>query len=246
MKTGQLLYHRINKHEAERRLQQLQAAGPLPPDSPATPVDLVSASPRATGGTPVTQQHLQLLRTRASEVMAELDGLGTNQAAAEFDRRISAVLWDTLDMVPAEAASMEVWWFLGLAVLPGTAASRFPLSITARHVGPPRRHVLRRLWFRRQALGDLLDASTNPLVEDELVGLTERTIFVSDPRLARAAAQSILEYEGVDRSHLYTRRFLREIQARTGTTVIGALDDTELAGLVSGADQRVRQHLERV
>lgn len=101
MNTGQLLYHRINKHEAERRLQELQAAGPLPPDSPATPVDLVSASPRATGGVPVTQQHLQLLRTRTSEVIAELDGLGANQASAEFDRRISAVLWDTLDIVPA-------------------------------------------------------------------------------------------------------------------------------------------------
>lgn len=246
MNNGQLLYYRISKQEAERRLRELQTTGPLPADSPVMPLDLSGASPRATGGTPVTQQHLQALRAKASESLTGLDELGANEAVAEFDRRISAVLWDTLDMVPAEAASMEVWWFLGLAVLPGTAALRFPLSSTARHVGPPRRHVLRRLWFRRQALGDLLDASANPLVEDELVGLTERTIFVSDPRLARAAAQTVLAYKGEDRSHRYTRRFLREIHARTGTTLIGALTDTELTGLVNGADERVRQQLARV
>lgn len=243
MSAGVHLYHRLGRQEAVERLHRLQRSSEVPTDSFDAPIELAGAAPRATGGTPISLHSLRTLRSRASETLGNITQLDPHQRPAEFDRRLSTVLWDELDMVPAEAASMEVWWFLGLVILPGTAAFRFSFENADRHVGPPRRHVLRRLWYRRQALGGLLDVDQNPLSEDELVQITERSLFVSDPRLAQAAARSILQFDGPNRSHSYSRPFLRDLQAMTGTVLVGALSDAELGDVIDRADRRTRDRL---
>ncbi|WP_312573989.1 hypothetical protein, partial [Staphylococcus saprophyticus] len=44
----------------------------------------------------------------------------------DFDQRAAAVLYDSLDLVPAEAANQEIWNYLTLSVLPDIAAWRYP------------------------------------------------------------------------------------------------------------------------
>lgn len=240
--TGHYLYPRLDKPTALRMLAALRSGTDPADETLRASLKVPGAAPRPTGGVPVTPEHLQTVRETAH---ACLQTSSTAEVSnAEFDRRISAVLFDAMNIVPADAASMEVWNYMGLVVLPATASRRFsPAKDDDRFIGS-RRHVLRRLWFRRQALGELLDVQENPLVEDELVQLSERQVFLSDPRMARFTAEQIFTYEGPSRSHRYSRLLLREIHARSGPVLLTALTDTELRQLIKQVHDGVVERID--
>ncbi|MFD9337284.1 DUF6339 family protein [Streptomyces sp. NPDC060028] len=70
---------------------------------------------------------------------------------AHFDLSVAVLLHKEMDMVPAEAASPDVWAFLALVLLPDVAFWRYPKSPGDRVLGTDlTRHVFGRLWWRAQ------------------------------------------------------------------------------------------------
>lgn len=112
-------------------------------------------------------------------------------SVAQFDRPATRILHEVMEIVPADAASEEVWNFVTLVLLPDVATWRFPDRSTDRMLGRPR-NVFRRLWWRAEIVGsDLIDISDG-LGEDELVNIMERSTLAASPALARAVAQAVV------------------------------------------------------
>ncbi|MFI8320808.1 DUF6339 family protein [Streptomyces sp. NPDC085529] len=107
----------------------------------------------ATGGDRVSAEQLKELR-RAVVELAERSGFphSSDRARnAEFDLGLAALLHAEMGMVPAEAASRDVWAFLAIAVLPDVAYWRYPRPPQDRVLGTDlTRHVFGRLWWRGQ------------------------------------------------------------------------------------------------
>ncbi|WP_343239570.1 DUF6339 family protein [Streptomyces sp. SID9913] len=70
---------------------------------------------------------------------------------AEFDLKLAALLHAETGMVPAEAASRDVWAFLAVILMPDIAFWRYPQPPKDRILGTDlTRHVFGRLWWRAQ------------------------------------------------------------------------------------------------
>ncbi|MGW6704228.1 DUF6339 family protein [Streptomyces sp. NPDC054956] len=107
----------------------------------------------ATGGDRVSAARLLELRVAILD-LARRSGFpdGTDRARnAEFDLRLAALLHAETGMVPAEAASRDVWVFLAVVLLPDVAFWRYPKPPADRVLGTDlTRHVFGRLWWRAQ------------------------------------------------------------------------------------------------
>lgn len=175
------------------------------------------AAPIAVGGPGAQESQIQTVRER---IQALADSLGFpaelgRSNAATFDRPATRILHNEMGIIPADAASDEVWSFLTLVVLPDVAVWRFPARAEERLLGRPR-NVFRRLWWRGETIGpDLIDAPQG-LGEDELVNIMERPTLSANPSVARRLARIIVERggsTGVSRSELMrdvSKRFLRQ------------------------------------
>ena len=108
------------------------------------------------------------------------------QAVRSFDQPAADILYNSIDLVPAEAANGEIWNFLTLALLPDIAAWRYP-NVDAKYdferwLGGDR-NVFRKLWWRQATLGKTLNEKIG---EDEAVGVMERPSLSANPINARA------------------------------------------------------------
>lgn len=107
----------------------------------------------ATGGDRVSPDKLSELRTSVVD-LARRSGFPDNSDRArnaDFDLRLAALLHAETGMVPAEAASRDVWAFLALILLPDVAFWRYPQPPKDRVLGTDlTRHVFGRLWWRAQ------------------------------------------------------------------------------------------------
>ncbi|MFF7779317.1 DUF6339 family protein [Streptomyces tanashiensis] len=107
----------------------------------------------ATGGDRVSAARLKELRRAVVELASRAGFPDTSDRArnSEFDLRLAALLHSETGMVPAEAASRDVWAFLALVVLPDVAYWRYPQPPRDRVLGTDlTRHVFGRLWWRAQ------------------------------------------------------------------------------------------------
>lgn len=156
------------------------------------------AAPIAVGGQPAPEA--LIVHVQAS-VRALSDSLGfpaelPRSAVSTFDQPATRLLHKEMDIVPADAASEEVWNFISLVILPDVAAWRFPGRADDRLLGRPR-NVFRRLWWRGESIGpDVIDVP-NGLGEDELVNIMERATIAANPLVARAIATTVFENTGL-------------------------------------------------
>ncbi|MFJ1804683.1 MULTISPECIES: DUF6339 family protein [unclassified Streptomyces] len=107
----------------------------------------------ATGGDRVSSGQLRELREGVLTLAKRAGFPEQSDRArnAEFDLRLAALLHAEMGMVPAEAASRDVWAFLALVVLPDVAFWRYPQPPKDRVLGTDlTRHVFGRLWWRAQ------------------------------------------------------------------------------------------------
>ncbi|GGR73177.1 hypothetical protein GCM10010169_16460 [Micromonospora fulviviridis] len=163
-------------------------------------------------------------------------GALSRQAATQFDRQLAGELYRQMRILPADAASEEVWSFLSLVLLPDVAFWRWPNPDRRpryeRILGQPR-NVFRRLWHRVHILGADLGGR---LFEDEAVGLLERPSLGSNPRTARAIAGAHLafadRYPEVARTSLLRVAALR-LRRMSVLVSLEALDDEQLAELMT-------------
>ncbi|MEU1475916.1 DUF6339 family protein [Streptomyces sp. NPDC005760] len=111
----------------------------------------------ATGGDRTSPARLRELRAGVVD-LAKSAGFpdGSDRVRnAEFDLRLAALLHAEMGVVPAEAASRDVWAFLALVVLPDVAFWRYPEPPRDRVLGTDlTRHVFGRLWWRAQLVRD--------------------------------------------------------------------------------------------
>jgi hypothetical protein len=107
----------------------------------------------ATGGDRISEQLLWELREQVV-VMAKAAGFpgeSNRELRADFDLRLATVLHSGMGIVPAEAASGDVWAFLSLVLLPDVAYWRYPRPPGDRVLGTDlTRHVFGRMWWRAQ------------------------------------------------------------------------------------------------
>ncbi|WP_430382625.1 DUF6339 family protein [Streptomyces sp. P10-4] len=107
----------------------------------------------ATGGDRITPAQLRELREGVLG-LAKQAGFPDDSARnrnSDFDLQLAALLHTEMGMVPAEAASRDVWAFLALVLLPDVAFWRYPEPPKDRILGTDlTRHVFGRLWWRAQ------------------------------------------------------------------------------------------------
>ncbi|MFF1765237.1 DUF6339 family protein [Streptomyces sp. NPDC058249] len=107
----------------------------------------------ATGGDRVSADQLHELRTGVVDLAKRAGFPDESDRArnADFDLQLAALLHAEMGMVPAEAASRDVWAFLALVLLPDVAFWRYPQPPRDRVLGTDlTRHVFGRLWWRAQ------------------------------------------------------------------------------------------------
>lgn len=107
----------------------------------------------ATGGDRISADRLRELRTGVLDLAgrAGFPDDSDRTRNADFDLRLAALLHAETGMVPAEAASRDVWAFLALVLLPDVAFWRYPQPPKDRVLGTDlTRHVFGRLWWRAQ------------------------------------------------------------------------------------------------
>lgn len=107
----------------------------------------------ATGGDRIPSGRLRELRDGVLDLAKRAGYPDDSDRArnADFDLRLAALLHGEMGMVPAEAASRDVWAFLALVVLPDVAFWRYPQPPKDRVLGTDlTRHVFGRLWWRAQ------------------------------------------------------------------------------------------------
>ncbi|WP_308310345.1 DUF6339 family protein [Streptomyces sp. CC210A] len=107
----------------------------------------------ATGGDRIPVERLRELRAGVLDLAghAGFPSAADRAHNARFDIRLAALLHSEMGMVPAEAASRDVWAFLALVLLPDVAFWRYPQPPKDRVLGTDlTRHVFGRLWWRAQ------------------------------------------------------------------------------------------------
>lgn len=196
------------------------------------------AAPVAVGGVPVGESRISALQRDMRELA---DRLGfpdeLNRAAvARFDRPATRLLHDSMKIVPADAASADVWSFLSLVVIPDVAVWRFPDRSENRLTGHPR-NVFRRLWWRAEVVGvDLIDVPAG-LGEDELVSIMERPVLASNRRITRAIAAAVHGLEvppGIARSEVM-RDVAKRILRLMPIVALEVVDEDRMNALVDDA-----------
>ncbi|MGW3493078.1 DUF6339 family protein [Streptomyces sp. NPDC001020] len=173
----------------------------------------------ATGGDRVSAQQLRELRTGVVD-LAERAGFPDDSDRArnaEFDLQVAALLHAEMGMVPAEAASRDVWAFLALVLIPDVAFWRYPRPPKDRILGTDlTRHVFGRLWWRAQ----LVRSSDDPEPYSALKILGEaafdqiyarRAALGGSPHLVRAILRV---WKDLDLTGLSERETLRDFLKR--------------------------------
>lgn len=155
----------------------------------------------------VSEASLAKVRSSLMELAKECGFPHYNQTELRrFDQSASEVLYAQLQLLPVEAASLEVWNFLTIVLLPDLAKWRYPNNGAKpnypRWLGEER-NAFRKLWWREHVLGRDFNSK---LGEDEAVAIMERPRLGGNPKLARAMAGAFLEvsreYPKIPRSEL--------------------------------------------
>jgi hypothetical protein len=173
----------------------------------------------ATGGDRVSTAQLRELRVGVVD-LAKRAGFPDDSDRArntDFDLRLAALLHAEMGMVPAEAASRDVWAFLALILLPDVAFWRYPQPPKDRILGTDlTRHVFGRLWWRAQ----LVRSSGAPEPYGALVILGEaafdqiyarRAALGGSPHMVRAILRV---WKDLDLAGLNERETLRDFLKR--------------------------------
>ncbi|WP_286953278.1 MULTISPECIES: hypothetical protein [Corynebacterium] len=158
------------------------------------------------------------------------------QKVRDFDQKAAAILYDHMDLIPAEAANQEIWNFLTMILLPDIAAWRYPNRAKKpafeRWLGVDR-NVFRKLWWREATLGRALNSK---LGEDEAVGIMERPGLSGNPALARAIVREFdlqyREYGDFSRSDLM-RAVMVNIRRHVPLLDFEFYTETELEALIA-------------
>ncbi len=173
----------------------------------------------ATGGTRVTPLELEEHRARIVD-LAKAAGFPHDSSASlkvDFDRALAEYLHRELGIVPAEAASGDVWAFFALVLLPDVAFWRFPGPVKDRFLATDMtRHSFGRLWWRAHLIhrpGDPLPYEGLTLVTGEEFGqiYERRSALGASPALITGILRAWNHYDIDAERRLVFRDFLMRL-----------------------------------
>lgn len=212
------LYPRLLAEQARPLFEEYRN---LPPADLSQHVALThdSAVYVATGGDRIPSGQLRELREGVLDLAKRAGFPDDSDRArnAEFDLRLAALLHAEMNLVPAEAASRDVWAFLALVVLPDVAFWRYPQPPKDRVLGTDlTRHVFGRLWWRAQLVR--APAESDPYRALEILGeaafdqiYARRAALGGSPHLVRAILRV---WKDLDLTGLNERETLRDFLKR--------------------------------
>ncbi|WP_433352664.1 DUF6339 family protein [Microtetraspora malaysiensis] len=199
-------------HEEYRRLQITDLMGHA-----ATAHD--SAVYVATGGDRVSETRLRELRDLVVDLAKESGFPNESNRAlrAAFDLRLAAALHSEMRLVPAEAASGDVWAFLALVLLPDVAYWRYPAPPGDRVLATDlTRHVFGRMWWRAQLVHSPDDP--DPYAALKILGeaafdqiYARRRALGNSPHLVKAILRV---WDGLDLRGFHEREALQDFLKR--------------------------------
>ncbi|MFE0201378.1 DUF6339 family protein [[Kitasatospora] papulosa] len=173
----------------------------------------------ATGGDRVSAVQLRELREGVLDLARRAGFPDDSDRAgnADFDIRLAAFLHAETGMVPAEAASRDVWAFLALVLLPDVAFWRYPSPPRDRVLGTDlTRHVFGRLWWRAQLVRS--SDAQEPYGALRILGeaafdqiYARRAALGGSPHMVRAVLRV---WKGLDLTGLNERDTLRDFLKR--------------------------------
>ncbi|MGN9786000.1 DUF6339 family protein [Nonomuraea sp. ZG12] len=173
----------------------------------------------ATGGDRVSEAKLRDLRQLAVDLAKEsgFPNEANRDLRAAFDLRIGAALHSEMGLVPAEAASGDVWAFFALVLLPDVAYWRYPVPPGDRVLGTDlTRHVFGRMWWRAQLVHSSEDS--DPYVALKILGegafdqiYARRRALGNSPHLVKAILRL---WSGLDLTGFVERDVLQDFLKR--------------------------------
>lgn len=197
----------------------------------------------ATGGARVSAGQLFDLRSAILQIAAE-SGFPNQASTArytQFDLGVARFLHSSSGLIPAEAASGDIWAFIALVLMPDVSYWRFPEAPKDRVLASDiTRHVFGRLWWRAHLTRD-------PDAEDQYADLAllneseidqiyaRRTSLGASSFVVRAILKvwSAKGPESLRRDTL--RDFLKRLLRLAAFTRFDAQSEDELATTLSGA-----------
>lgn len=201
-----------------------------------------------TGGNRVDNTELAHLQQSTRNLAGEFGYPApvANKDVGDFDKHLGQFLHEEMGIYPAEAANIEMWFYLTTILLPDVVRWRFFRSdggtSLERYIGSARglrRNMFGRLWWRAH----LFYYAQNPddpylllgvLSEDDQIQISERPSISGNPRLAKEIAISYLTIQRViQRNHIEVERrmvlrdALKRISRILPITMLDMLDETE-------------------
>ena len=228
-------YPRLPRTVAESRVKELhdrpKALSPAYSDGQSSPVET---------GVVVSEIHLANLRENVIEATRGFPEELPSTEVANWDAVVGRELYYSMDIAPADASHADTWSFMTLVLLPDFARWRYPNMPKNRLIGT-HRNVFRRVWWRRHVLGELkVPDGCNPLGEDELVNIFERSRMARDHRLARFLAEEVISYKGKGRS-VFARKLILKVRALTGSLLLDICPDDYLRGIVREVADKINK-----
>ncbi|RZT07445.1 hypothetical protein EV649_8152 [Kribbella sp. VKM Ac-2569] len=198
-----------------------------------------SAIYAATGGDRVSTGQLAELRDGALQLATQhgFPAESSRDARREFDLRLAEYLHVGMKIIPAEAASGDIWAFLAVVLLPDVAYWRYPHPPGDRVLGTDiTRHVLGRLWWRAQLVHSPDEPDSYKALEvlgeaafDQIYA--RRKALGGSPMVVKAILRtwSALELDGLE-ERAVLRDFLQRLLRLSPFVAFEALDAVVLEG----------------
>lgn len=234
-----LLYPRLPPAVAQHLLEDLKSQSIVTMQHTTSHPDAVFA---ALGGVEASKE---ILGSLADAIRHEAQATGFprppqdgSAGAARFDLACAEILRKRMDIVPAEAASVDVWAFFGAVLVPDVCFWRFPEPPADRVIGPDlTRHTFARLWWRTYMLADLDGqeglSALSAISESEMNQLFERRAIGGNRRLVRAAAHRLLMLEKDRRRREPVRDAIRRIRRLLAFVIPESLADSDLDEVIA-------------
>lgn len=231
-----LVYPRLPYSSALSRLEEVSEAfhsGGLAAVESLVVFEHDDAQPVATGGALADAAKLGEVREAILNATSDWRERGrVDNQASEFDLAVGRALHEALEIIPSDAAHSEFWSFLTILVLPDVAVLRFPDMHPDRMLGGSRRNTFRRVWSRRDVLGDLTDRYKRPLGEDEMTGLFERSAMARNRPLIRALASIVMQSDEPGARSEWARTLYKKVCYITGPRSLDGFTEDEVADLI--------------
>lgn len=167
----------------------------------------------------------------------------------EFDQAVSKILFERMNILPADAASVEVWNFINIRVLPDVAIWRYGQKsgdgmrweVNERRLFAMSRTIFGRLWWRAYLLGPEIAIK---LKEDESVQLVERPRIGGYAPLARAIATKHLSSVSTKRMDLL-RDAMKRFTRRLVVVSVFFMSEEEIAEFVEDVFRESQEALKK-